>query len=236
MKCDHCEDSGFIEINKRKIHCTCKTGRMEHKFNDKKRTLQRQLQLRALDYENVVTFNSIREIKGFIETESFNSCIDLYQKIKAKHKPQALFLTGGHGRGKTLSATALVWETLRFYCGLDRNFKKIAVFKFDHLVREFKKSFEGQFEELMSEIGSSSLLIIDEIGRETPIGNPEHAKYVIDRIVDACYQKRLLVFISNYSLKGLQSYLSSYTSSRLNERAGYCRFIEEPFNDDLRKK
>jgi hypothetical protein len=77
------------------------------------------------------------------------------------------------------------------------------------------------------------MVFIDEIGRESQTGNLDHARFALSEIANkCCYQQRFLVMSTNMKSKEFPKYLEGNMVSRFSSE--YCKYIEEPFDQDLR--
>ena len=168
---------------------------------------------------------------GFVQTESFKACENLFNDLVNFTSPYGVVLCGGHSRGKTLSSTALLWE-------LHQKKVKVEPCFFPELIGWMKHGIHEQdkVDSLFERIEKAYVVVVDELGAEPITGNDDHARWALYQIVKLCLNKKFLVMTTNLKKSQLPNYFKSHTESRLNPKSGYCRYIEEPYNASLRKR
>lgn len=172
------------------------------------------------------TFHDFRQEKRFKPTLPYLTCLKFFEY----REPKGLFLCGRNGRGKTFSSLILLKEL---------SLKKMPcyAFRFPDLISFYKRGFEGttKVDSVFGAINRSKVVLVDELGRESLAGNPDHTRQAMDSIVTMCYRQKHLIVTTNLSKKEIlsESWFGSNIKSRLKESTGYCTFIED-LGEDLR--
>ena len=137
-------------------------------------------------------------------------CIRAAQSI-VKGEKKSLFITGGVGTGKTHLAAALAQ-----YC-----MEHGVVVKFGNItdiLNSMKRAFTKD-DDVMSEIESVPLLVLDDLGKER---NSEWVQETLYSIINYRYEHMLsTVITTNLSIPELQGRLGEATVSRLMEMCEY---------------
>jgi DNA replication protein DnaC len=114
---------------------------------------------------------------------------------------------------------------------------KLMYRKFPALIKLKRQGIDGEqeLEKFFDLVSQAKFIIIDEIGRESKQGNSDFKHDILYEIIDRCYMKKYVIFISNMNSAEIHEYLDGWAMSRLSDDAGYCEFVEDNSKKDLRK-
>ena len=154
-----------------------------------------------------------------------------YQKNK---NIKGIYLHGSFGAGKSYILAALINE-------LAKNGAKCVMVYFPDLLGRLKESFDDGFKEMMLQIKSCDILLIDDIGAEsvTPWGRDEILGTILQHRMDA---KLPTFFTSNLNIEELEIHLSQtkgsidiVKSKRIIERIKFLTEDLEMISENRRK-
>lgn len=169
------------------------------------------------------TFEDIRTSALIKNTESFNAVASLFGNIRRREPPGGVILYGGYGRGKTLAGLTLILELAEI------GIRSTAV-DFPELVEMRKRGILGNdyVDRVYFSIKNSAFVLLDDINRETKMGDPNIAMNLLDDIVSMCFRKRFLLVTTNLETKEkIKDYIPARSMSMLSKDIGYCQTIQD---------
>jgi len=177
------------------------------------------------------SFNEFLSSEDFKETQAFVSLRGMWCKRKEIDKPWARFLCGNSGRGKTYACLTYLYEAAQ-----ER--KKCFAFRFPDLINAYKRGFDGNdfVDCCYCRIRKANVVLVDEIGRSTVLGNQAHAQQAFQQIINLSYRQRILLITSNLSQTEWSEspIMTADLQSRLSKKAEYAVFFND-IGNDLRK-
>jgi DNA replication protein DnaC len=231
--CGKCDGYGNIVDNGKPRLCAASLGLPKEESDSGYSREYLQLNEQAKGWEGwpVPTFEDFKAQMEFVATDSFQAIEKLYgDSFKTNFEPQARWLCGRNGRGKTLSCLIFCSEVSKI--GM-----KCFIFRYSELINAFKQGVDGKdkLDWFWACIRKADVVFIDEFGRQTLTGNLDHTRIALDVITNLCYRQKILLITSNLTKQELIT-SNSFTSniqSRMQIGAGYSQIIEE-VGDDLR--
>ena len=164
------------------------------------------------------------------------SLINLRLKKKMNNEPvKGLYLSGSFGSGKSYLLSALLNELS------NKGFKTVNVY-YPSLLKRLKSSFnEYNYDDVLDEIMSSDVLLIDDIGAEN------NTLWSRDEVLGTILQYRMdneltTFFTSNYTIEELEKFLSETTKGnddikarRIIERIKFLTLEDKLISENKRK-
>lgn len=162
---------------------------------------------------------SMKDIKatGKERIEVIKYMKELISSYSKDSKMQGIYLHGSFGSGKSYLMSALVNE-------LSNKYKLHAVIMFyPQLLKTLKSSFNDEYNNMLEEITTTDLLLIDDIGaeRNTEWGRDEILAPILQYRMD---NNLLTIFTSNLTIEELENHLCITKES--NDKVKARRIIE----------
>lgn len=170
------------------------------------------------------------------ERNSILKYIKDFLKKKMNNEPvKGLYLSGSFGSGKSYLLSALLNELS------NKGFKTVNVY-YPSLLKRLKSSFnEYNYDDVLDEIMSSDVLLIDDIGAEN------NTLWSRDEVLGTILQYRMdneltTFFTSNYTIEELEKFLSETTKGnddikarRIIERIKFLTLEDKLISENKRK-
>ena len=228
-KCPRCNGYGYLRRPRRVFRCPVCERRV--------RLAEAEDWIKPYFPKWGITFDDVTNYHKFEANEVYNTLLDFHRNLIGS-KPKGLLLHGGNGRGKTEITLATLYNLVK------ENGIQVMAVPFHHLCLLSKKGLDGtkETETIFRHIEMSSVVFVDELGKEPRFGNEDHAYVHLSCIVDKCYLQKHLIIATNMSVdelwgnkdKGIKPYFTQDIYSRLNSFAGYMESVAVKENADLR--
>ncbi len=171
------------------------------------------------------------------ERNSILKYIKDFLKKKMNNEPvKGLYLSGSFGSGKSYILSALLNELS------NKGFRTVNVY-YPTLLKRLKASFnEYNYDDVLDEIMTSDVLLIDDIGAEN------NSSWARDEVLGTILQYRMdnnltTFFTSNYNIKELETFLAEtpkgideIKARRIIERIKYLTIEENLISENKRNK
>jgi len=214
-KCPICDDIGYVTHNVPVEHpdfgksfpCRCQMDKLQ---------VQRQKRVRALSALEAFankTFDTFNPVRPGLTDEQHGALMAAYElAVRYAEEPNGwLLLTGTYGSGKTHLAAAIANYRVSIFG--EQVMLITAPDLLDHLRATYGPTSEVGYDELFDRIRNASLLVLDDLGAESPT---PWAKEKLYQLLNHRYTRRLpTVITTNIDLELIDDRIRS----RLTEQA-----------------
>lgn len=212
MRCpyDQCDGSGWVvdERTREAAECRCMPEQRARRTAGQLRArIPREYRDASFEHSNITTMprDAVRHVRSYVET--------LPERLA---EGDGLWISGGVGAGKTWLAMLVARYAIEQGHG-------VAVYSVPRLLSEIRRTYDGEGVstlELLDQLTSVSLLVLDDVGTER--SNPWVLEQLYTIINERWQEQRSIVLTTNLDHAEMQEQIGERTVSRLE---GMCQAI-----------
>lgn len=212
MRCPYhsCDGSGWVvdERTREAAECRCMPEQRARRMAGQLRArIPREYRDASFEHSNIATMPrpAVRTVREYVDT--------LPERLS---EGDGLWISGGVGAGKTWLAMLVARYAIEQGHG-------VAVYSVPRLLSEIRRTYDGEglsTLELLDQLTSVSLLVLDDVGTER--SNPWVLEQLYTIINERWQEQRSIVLTTNLDRDAMQEQIGERTVSRLE---GMCQSI-----------
>lgn len=220
MRCPYnaCDGSGWVvdERTREAAECRCMPEQRARRMAGQLRArIPREYRDASFEHSNITTMPrpAVRAVKDYVDT--------LPERLA---EGDGLWISGGVGAGKTWLAMLVARYAIEQGRG-------VAVYSVPRLLSEIRRTYDGEGMstlELLDQLTSVSLLVLDDVGTER--SNPWVLEQLYTIINERWQEQRSIVLTTNLDRDAMQEQIGERTVSRLE---GMCQAILVDTPDEI---
>lgn len=212
MRCPYnaCDGSGWVvdERTREAAECRCMPEQRARRTAGQLRArIPREYRDASFEHSNIATMprDAVRHVRSYVE--------GLPERLA---EGDGLWISGGVGAGKTWLAMLVARYAIEQGRG-------VAVYSVPRLLSEIRRTYDGEGMstlELLDQLTSVSLLVLDDVGTER--SNPWVLEQLYTIINERWQERRSIVLTTNLDRDAMQEQIGERTVSRLE---GMCQVV-----------